>query len=128
MRSSQSSCCGGDSMNVDRRWLLGFLVIVFGGAGLTLVYWPLVVVAAVIGGYLMEHGKWVLSALSALVAGCLAWSLLFVRYALTGYLGMVNHFINAVAGVPALPLTLLIGGVLALLGALIGMTLRKLIK
>ena len=111
-------------MNVKRP-VAGFLIIVFLGALLTLVYWPLLIVAAVIGGYFMENAK---TALSAFLAGICAWMLLFARYFLSGHFGAVNSFINSVAGLPALPVTLVIGGILSLLGALIGITLYKILK
>lgn len=103
----------------------GFLVIVFGGALLTIVYWPLLTVAGIMGGYLIEDMK---KAATAFVGGVLSWSLLFLRYIFPGHFGAVNSFINAVAGIPALLLTLVIGGILALLGALMGVTVRKILK
>ncbi len=113
-------------MNRDSmKKVTGFLVVVFGGALLTMVYWPLLIVAGIMGGYLIEDTK---KAVTAFVGGVLSWSLLFLRYAFSGHFGAVNSFINAVAGIPALPLTLVVGGVLALLGALIGVTAKKILR
>jgi hypothetical protein len=110
---------------MNKHFISGFLVIVFLGALLTYVYWPLLIVAGIIGGYLIQDTK---KALSAFVAGILSYCILFLRFIFSGYFGKVTTFINSVAGVPALPLTLIIGGVLALLGALIGVSLYKIYK
>jgi hypothetical protein len=107
---------------MDKKFLLGFAAIVFLGALFTLVHWFLLVVAGIIGGYLIGDTK---KALTAFFAGILAWVLLFARYFVSGYFGDVNTFINTVAGIPALPLTLVIGGILALFGALIGVFGKK---
>lgn len=107
------------------KFLLGFFIIVFLGAAATLVYWPAFVVVAIIGGYLMEDAK---KALSAFVAGILAWSLLFLQYISSEHFGAAANFISAVAGIPALPLVLIIGGILSLLGALIGVYVHKILK
>jgi hypothetical protein len=104
---------------------IGFLVIIILGALFALLYWPLLIVAGVIGGYIIQDTK---KALLAFLAGILAYSLLFLRYTSSGYFGDVNTFISSVAGIPALPLTLVIGGILALLGALIGATLYRIFK
>jgi hypothetical protein len=105
-----------------RKDVTGFLVIIFLGAALTMVHWALLVIAGIVGGYVIEDTK---KSFYAFVAGILAWSLFFVRYVLSGYFGAVTSFVNAVAGLPALPLTLAIGGILALLGALVGGFLKK---
>ncbi len=104
---------------------IGFLVIIFVGALFALLYWPLLIVAGIIGGYIIQDTK---KALLAFLAGILAYSLLFLRYISSGYFGDVNTFISSVAGIPALPLILVIGGILALLGALIGATLYRVFK
>lgn len=101
--------------------LIGFLVIIFLGAALTVVHWSLIIVAGIIGGYLMGTKN----IISAFIAGIIAWSLLFTRYVFSDYFGAVNSFINRVAGLPALPVTLVIGGILALMGALIGIYGKK---
>lgn len=106
-----------------RKDILGFVVIVVLGAALTVVHWVLVVIAGILGGYLIENFK--KSALFGFVGGILAWLLLISRFAFSGHFGAVSSFINAVAGLPALPLTLVIGGILSLLGALIGATGKK---
>jgi hypothetical protein len=110
-------------MNI--KFLVGFLIIVFLGACATAVYWPSFAVVAIVGGYLIEDTK---KALSAFVAGILAWSLLFLQFISSEHFGAVHTFISSVAGIPALPLTLIIGGILALLGALIGVYLHKIFK
>lgn len=106
-----------------RKDILGLVVIVVLGAALTIVYWALVVVAGILGGYLIEDFK--KSAFLGFVGGVFAWLLLIARFALSGHFGAVSSFINAVAGLPALPLTLVIGGILSFLGALIGATGKK---
>jgi hypothetical protein len=108
-----------------RKDVTGFLVIVVLGAALTIVHWFLLVIAGIIGGYIIEDSK---KSFWAFFAGILAWSLFFVRYSFSGHFGAVVSFMNAVAGLPALPLTLIIGGILALLGALIGRFLKKISK
>lgn len=108
-----------------KKVILGFLAIVFLGALFTIVRWPLLIVAGIIGGYIIEDTK---KALSAFFAGILAWALLFTRYVFSEYFGAVNSFINSVAGIPALPLTLVIGGILALFGALIGVYAKKVLE
>ena len=110
---------------MNRHVILGFLIIVFLGALFTYVYWPLLIVAGIIGGYVIQDTK---KALSAFVAGILSYCILFLRFVSSDYFGKVSTFINSVAGIPALPLTLIIGGILALLGALIGVTLYKIFK
>ncbi|MGC1121665.1 MAG: hypothetical protein WBA22_11285 [Candidatus Methanofastidiosia archaeon] len=106
-----------------RKDILGFVVIVVLGAVLTVIHWVLVVIAGILGGYLIEDFK--KSALLGVVGGVLAWLLLISRFAVSDHFGAVLSFINAVAGLPALPLTLVIGGILSLLGALIGATGKK---
>ena len=111
--------------NTNTRKIAGFLLIVFLGAALTFIHWTLLIVAGIIGGYLIEDTKKVLS---AFVAGILAYLLLFLRYFFSEHFKAVTDFINSVAGLPALPAALLIGGILALLGALIGAFLHKTLK
>ncbi len=106
--------------------VLGFVLIIVLGAALTIVHWSLLIVAGIIGGYFIESMK--KSAVLGFIGGILAWSLLFIPYLLSGYFSAVNSFINAVAGIPALPLTLIISGILALLGALIATTGKKVFK
>lgn len=105
-----------------KKVLTGFFIIVFLGTVFTTLHWFLLVVVSIFGGYIIEDPK---KAVSAFFAGILAWALLIFRYMLSDYFGAVNTFINAVAGLPALPLTLLIGGILSLLGAFIGVTAKK---
>lgn len=100
--------------------VLGFGIIIVLGAVLTYVHWSLLIVAGIIGGYFVESAK--KAAVLGFIGGLLAWSLLFIPYLLSGYFSAVNSFINAVAGLPALPLTLVIGGIIALLATLIGYT------
>ncbi|MBU7025027.1 MAG: hypothetical protein HXS40_12775 [Theionarchaea archaeon] len=102
---------------------LGLVVIIVLGAALTVVHWALVVVAGILGGYLIEDFK--KSALFGFLGGIFAWMLLIARFAAFAHFGAVSSFINAVAGLPALPLALVIGGILSLLGALIGATGKK---
>lgn len=106
--------------------LLGFVLIIVLGAALTVVHWSLLIIAGIIGGYFIESVK--KSAVFGFIGGILAWLLLFIPYVLSGYFSAVNSFINAVAGIPALPLTLVIGGILALLGTLMGNTGKKVFK
>lgn len=103
--------------------ILGCAVIVVLGAALTVAHWVLVVIAGILGGYLIEDYR--KSALLGFVGGVLAWLLLVLRFAGSGHFGAVLSFVNAVAGLPALPLTLIVGGILSLLGALIGATGKK---
>ena len=110
---------------MNKNFIVGFSVIVFLGALFALLYWPFLIVAGVIGGYVIQDTK---KALLAFLAGILAYSLLFLRYVSSEYFGDVNTFISSVAGIPALILTLVIGGILALLGALIGATLYKIFE
>ena len=110
---------------MNKNFVVGFLAIVFLGALFALLWWPLLIVAGVIGGYVIQDTK---KALLAFLAGILAYFLLFLRYITSEYFGDVNTFISSVAGIPALVLTLVIGGILALLGALIGATLYKIFK
>lgn len=110
---------------MDTKKIIGFLIIVFLGALLSTLHWSLLVVAAVIGGYLIEDTK---KAVSAFLAGIFAWGLLLSRYVFSPHFGAVNTFVNSVAGLPALPLMLLIGGILSLLGAFIGVTAKKAFK
>lgn len=110
---------------MEKKILLGFFTIVFLGALLTVVHWSLLTVAAVIGGCLIGDSK---KTLSAFFAGILAWTLLISRYLFSGYFGTVNEFINKVAGLPALPLVLVIGGILSVLGALVGVTIHNVRK
>jgi hypothetical protein len=105
-----------------KRTVYGVLIIVFLGAALSVVHWSLLVIAGILGGYIIEDTK---RALIAFIAGVLSWFLLFTRYFISGHFGQVSTFINNVAGIPALPLVLAIGGVLALLGSFIGVTGKK---
>jgi hypothetical protein len=107
------------------RTILGFILIVFAGAVLTVVYWPLLAVAGILGGYLMDSFK---KSFSAFIAGILSWALLLSPYLLSGSFGAVNAFMSSVAGLPAAAFTVVIGGILALLGALIGSTISSLVR
>ncbi len=109
-----------------KKVLAGFAVIIILGAALTFIHWSLLIVAGILGGYLIKDVK--KSALLGFLGGIISWSLLLVRYILSDYFSKVNAFINAVAGLPALPLTLKLGGIFALLGALIGAFARKVLK
>ena len=92
-------------------------------AVLAFVHWSTIIVAGIIGGYFIEDVK--KSALLGLVGGIVAWSLSIARFVFSDYFGAVNAFINAAAGLPALPVMLIIGGILAMLGALIGAVGKK---
>ncbi|MGD2246760.1 MAG: hypothetical protein PVF58_00015 [Candidatus Methanofastidiosia archaeon] len=105
-----------------KKVLYSVFIIVFLGAALSIVHWSLLVIAGILGGYIIEETK---KALTAFIAGILSWLLLFTRYFTSGHFGQVSTFINNVAGIPAFPLVLVIGGILALLGALIGVTGKK---
>ena len=107
------------------RTILGFILIVPVGAVLTVVYWPLLAVAGIMGGYLMGSFK---KSLSAFIAGILSWTLLLSPYLFSGSFGAVNVFMSSVAGLPAAAFTVIIGGILALLGALIGSMISTLVK
>ena len=103
--------------------VLGFGIIILGGAVVTFVHWSLLIVAGIIGGYFVESAK--KAAVLGFIGGLLAWSILFIPYFLSEHFSAVNSFINTVAGLPALPLTLVIGGILALFAALMGNTAKK---
>lgn len=105
-----------------KKVVYGVVIIVILGAVLSVVHWSLLVIAGIVGGYIIEDTK---KAAISFLAGVVSWSLLFTRYITSEHFSKVSAFINEVAGIPALFLVLIIGGILALLGAYIGVMGRK---